>query len=115
MRPLSVDSYTQIDQQIADWVERHSLILQTEPSNGREARWVWLSSEDGECFQIWIDPPAHGLVFVYAGGVDSWNDCESPEDWAVPVDEIGATLDDAYKLVVDWMKTSKHFHPKFQR
>src|SRR5690348_6502367 len=55
--------------QILDWVARHSLVLQRSWA-GEEIRSVYVSSNSGECFQIWFDPPSNGHTCVHVGYVD---------------------------------------------
>lgn len=43
-------------------------------------RCVWLSSEAGECLQIWTERPVGGTVSVHAAGVESRRDDEAPCD-----------------------------------
>jgi hypothetical protein len=106
-----VNSYAEIDPQIEHWAKARSLILNTSPWDGRALRCVWLSSNAGECFQIWIEPPADGVVRLHAAGVESRLDDKPPHDWAVPVEKVGAALDSAYELVLEWMRPSTHYHP----
>ena len=106
-----MSSYIAIQPQLERWAAKHALILNSSPWNGGESRCVWLSSKAGECFQIWIEPPVEGFVRLHAAGVESRRDDDPPQDWMAPVSEIAAALDEAYDLVVEWMRPSKHFHP----
>lgn len=106
-----MSSYVAIDPQIKLWVEKHTLILNSTPWAGAESRCVWLSSEAGECFQIWIEPPFEGLVRLHAAGVESRRDDDPPQVWLVPVGEVASALEQAYQLVLEWMKPAKHYHP----
>lgn len=103
--------YAAIDPAIEYWAKKHSLILNSSPWRGSEARCVWLSSDGGECFQIWVEPPAEGVVRVYASGVESRRDDDPPRDWTVPVEEAAVALESAYELVLEWMRPSTHYHP----
>ena len=106
-----MSNFTEIDPQIERWAKKHSLMLNTSPWNSQESRCVWLSSEAGECFQIWIEPPGDGLVRLHAAGVESRRDDHPPHDWMVPVGEIAAALESAYELVLEWMRPSTHHDP----
>jgi hypothetical protein len=52
-----------------------------------------------------------GVVRLHAAGVESRRDDDPPTDWLVPIDEVDEALDRAYRLVVEWMEPSTHFHP----
>ena len=106
-----MSSYLAIEPQLKRWAEKHSLIVNSSPWNGGESRAVWLSSEAGECFQIWIEPPVQGIVRLHAAGVESRRDDDPPQDWTVSIDQLPLALETAYDLVVEWMRPSAHHHP----
>jgi hypothetical protein len=108
-------SYAEIDPEIERWAEKRSLMLNSSPWNGGESRCVWLSSEAGECFEIWIEPPVDGVVRLHAAGVESRRDDDPPHDWTVPVEQTGAALERAYELVLEWMRPSTRYHRPRQR
>lgn len=104
-------SYAEIDPEIERWAKKHSLILNSSPWSGRESRCVWLSSNAGECFQIWIEPPADGVVRLHAAGVEGRRDDDPPHDWMVPIEQTAAALESAYTLVLEWMRPATHYYP----
>lgn len=102
-------SYELIDAQIADWAKEHSLILSTSFAN-RETRSAYLSSELGECFQIWVDVPVDGHVSIYATCVEGRKENEPPREWITNPREVKATLEEVFETIVQWMTPSaRHF------
>ncbi len=103
-------TYRDIDPQIYRWVERHRLSLSTSWQGG-EVRNVYVSSVAGECFQIWIDVPSDGHVWIHAAGVESRRDDHPPEDWFVSVNAFDEALEEVFQAVTAWMLPSKRHFP----
>ena len=97
-------SYDLIDSDILAWVNRNSLKLFThyEGNAISEFRAVYVSSEDGECCQIWIDPPTIDTISVHARSVETRRNEEMQNDWHVQKKDLGSTLEDALKFVRAW-------------
>jgi hypothetical protein len=105
--------YDAIDEQLSAWARRHALKLFTTGSSG-EARFAYLSSVAGECFQIWIEPPAEGRVGVHVACVEGRRDNDAPLDNIVPVDELVSALELALETAVGWMAPSQRDFPASQ-
>lgn len=95
--------YSSIDQVINAWVERHGFDLYTRYAGGPECRNVYVSG-NGECCQIWIDPPESGEVALHAADVETHNDEEMRQDWRVPVNGLEGALEEALVYVRQWMR-----------
>jgi hypothetical protein len=96
--------YSTLDPIILSWVEKHGFTLFDRMEGGASSlRCVYLSSQKGECFQIWIDEPASGRVSLHAADVETLNDEELRQDWSVPVQELPSALDAAVAHVRHWM------------
>jgi hypothetical protein len=65
---------------------------------------AYVSSEQGECFQLWIDEPEAGHVSIHAAGVETRSDADLRQDWRVPLDELAQALEDALGHVERWIK-----------
>ena len=102
--------YSEIDPVIADWTNRHSFRLFMEQV-GREIRCVYLSSIAGNVFQIWIEEPTGGRVTVYAGCVEGPKEDDLPCNWSVGINDLGAVLEEALRVVLDWMQPSTRYVP----
>jgi hypothetical protein len=96
-------SYASIDSTIRVWARSHELRLFESMAGLGEVRCAYLSSARGECFQIWIDPPASGEVIVHAGDVETVQDEHLRSDWRVPVADLDSALEDALVNVQRWM------------
>ena len=97
--------YSAIDSVIQAWVEKHRFTLFDRIDGHTESfRSVYLSSSEGECFQIWIDEPKAGNVTVHAADVETHNNEQQLRyDWSVPVDELRSALEEAVVQVRNWM------------
>lgn len=98
-------SYTSLDTVLGAWARRHGLVLPTRDDRGSELHFrnAYTSNHDGECCQIWIDPPEGGMVGVHAASVESRGDEEMRQDWCVPERELESVLDTALLFVRAWM------------
>lgn len=103
--------YASIDPAILRWVRKNHFSLFTQWA-GREARFVYLSSQAGECYQISIEPPTDQHVAVHAFYVEGMREIEPEQNWFVTVSDLGSTLDEAFDTVSTWMKPSEIFIPK---
>ena len=97
-------NYSQNDSIISEWVNRHKFTLFTsiEGIENSDYRAVYLSSEQGECCQIWIDKPDSGIVCVHAADVETHQDEELSKEWCVSEEKLCETLDNAVSFVNQW-------------
>jgi len=78
------------------------------PGNSEtEFRSVYISSQRGECCQIWIDAPADGFVAVHAADADTINDEEIQNHWRVPVSDAADALEVALEFVRQWLSRAQ--------
>jgi len=99
-----------IEAQIQEWANQHSLKLATSPG-ARVAKYVYLSSETGECFQIWVEAPAADRVSVYATCIEGRKEDDSPREWVTNLAGTRAALERALETVESWMIPSKRYFP----
>lgn len=90
-------SYEFVDSTINAWVAKHALSLFSDPG-----RSVYLSSDDGECCQIWIDLPDSNRVHLHAAAVEARENEEMRIDWDVPMAELSHALENAVTSVRQW-------------
>ncbi len=107
-------NYAEIDPSITRWANRHALNLVISSLAGEESQSAYVSSVAGECFQIWIETPVDGHVWIHAAGVESRRDDEPPEDWFVSVDQFDEALEEAFQTVMAWMIPSTRYFPTIQ-
>jgi hypothetical protein len=98
-------AYEEIDSEIRDWIGRNNLHLYTSWA-GKEARFAYVSSKAGECFQISIDPPTQGRANIFARCVDGRRANDPPVTWTVEFEKLGSGLDQAFETVTGWMAPS---------
>jgi hypothetical protein len=91
-------SYAAIDQTVRDWADANVKALFTEWA-GREARFCYLSSPQGECYQISIEAPENERVRVHVRGIETLDDMEAHLEWLVPVGRLRDTLDAAKQTI----------------
>ena len=103
-------SYASIDPQIRDWAAKHALKLFTSWAD-HAARFIYVSSVTGDCFQIWIDPPEAGQVSLHAAFVDGPRDEDLNWDCHVPESDLASALEQTFSKVTDWMKPSERYYP----
>ena len=97
-------SYAEIDHIIRGWSEKHGFTLfERVEGDSLPVRSVYLSSPQGECFQIWIDQPKSSQVSLHAADVETRNDQKLRQDWSVPVNSLAAALERAVLHVRAWM------------
>ena len=107
VRPQMAErGYAAIESTILAWVGKHNFTLfdSVEGMPEQDLRGVYLSSERGECFQIWIDPPKSGQVAVHARDIETALDEEFRHDWNTPIAQLGVVLEDAVAQVNRWME-----------
>jgi len=102
--------YADADPAIIEWANRHSLCL-AKAFAGRPARFVYLSSIAGDVFQIWIDEPTNNTIALHAAGVEGMLEDDPPRSWLVNVNCLGAALEEALQLVLDWMQPFGRYVP----
>ena len=96
--------YKPIDQTIRDWASRNQLVLQTHYASNKapEFRCIYTSSKQGECCQIWIEPPSGERVDVHAEDVESRRDEPMRYDWQTSIQDLNETLETALRQVQEW-------------
>ena len=107
-------TYRDIDPQIHRWAERHRLGPVTLPGAREDVRSFYVSSMAGECFQIWIETPADGKVWIHAAGVESRRDDHPPKDWYVTIDAFDGALEEVFQTVMAWMLPSERYFPNVE-
>jgi hypothetical protein len=100
-----VSVYADVDPAIARWVDKNSLSLFTGFA-GREERFVYKSSEAGECYQIYIQPPERGRIRVSFGYIEGAKEDGPDQHRTVPVEDLEGALDEALDAVINLMATS---------
>jgi hypothetical protein len=90
--------YASVDPMIEKWVGENFLVLFRAFAD-REARFVYVSSNDGECFQISIEPPEGNLVTVNAWTVETLDDREMHQQWLTTVPDLQHTLQTSLEVV----------------
>jgi hypothetical protein len=103
-------TYRDVDQYINAWAERNSLKLQTSWA-GQAARFAYVSSKAGECFQISIEPPIDGYISIHASCVEGRREDHPPEDWMYPTEDIAGALEEVFQTVTAWMRPSTRYLP----
>jgi hypothetical protein len=107
--PMNAESenpdYSIIDPIIDAWVVKNGFSLFDRIQGGAPSfRSIYLSSQKGECFQIWVDAPASGRVSIHAADVETRNDEELRQDWTVSLVELPSALEAAVRHVRNWME-----------
>jgi hypothetical protein len=95
--------YESIDAGIDTWVVAHGLVLFRE-FGGVERRFCYISSEQGECFQISIEPPLSKIVTISIWSIETTDDEELHRAWTVPTSYLPAALEDALQTVENWKR-----------
>jgi hypothetical protein len=95
-------AYSSIDSVIQSWVSSNSLTLFTSFA-GREERFCYISSPQGECFQISIQKPQDAVVSVDAWTVETLDNRELHEQWVVPIPKLKEALELALSTVRNWL------------
>ena len=105
--------YAEIDADIRRWSDRHMLVVHDAWSGG-ELRHIYVSSDVGECFQIWIELPQFGLVLVHAAAVEYLRGEPPSAHWLATTPAIGKILEEAFTAVIAWMVPAKRPFPTSQ-
>jgi hypothetical protein len=100
-------SYEEIDRYIHNWASFHGLKLFTR-RNERPARFAYVSSEAGECFQISIEEPIDGWVKIFASCVEGRRDLHPAEDWRYPTAQM---TEEVFQTVTVWMQPAQRYWP----
>ena len=96
--------YAVVDPTIKAWTQKHGFTLFDRAEGHPTAvRCVYLSSPDGECFQIWIDEPEGGHIGLHAAEVETRSNEQLRQDWSVSVESLRAALEEAVVHVRKWM------------
>ncbi len=103
-------TYEEIDHHITAWADRHSLQLNTW-WNEHPARFAYVSSKAGECFEIWIDVPQDGYTRINAFCVEGRRADHPPDDWRYPTENIAMALEEVFQTVTAWMRPSVRYLP----
>jgi hypothetical protein len=108
-------SYAVIDPIINAWTEKHSLRLCTRFAD-RDARFIYVSSNIGECFQIAISEPKNGQVIIDAWDIETRKDEEMHTSMTVEQSKLSDALEDMIKTVYGWMRrhdsSAARYYPK---
>jgi len=99
---VPTDPYASIDHVIFAWLSTRSFKLFGEWA-GRPARFFYVSSAKGECFQISIQPPEGDTLVVDAWSIDTLDDSELHQEWKVSADQLEVGMDAALRKIHDWM------------
>jgi hypothetical protein len=99
-----MSGYAAIDATITMWAADHALQLCTTGFANDPARFIYVSSDAGECFQIWVEEPKDEVVTIHAADIETHDDEELSEEWTARSDNLRAVLDEAFETVCDWMK-----------
>ena len=94
-----------VDRQIHIWSQRHSLRLFTSFAS-RDARFAYISSVAGECFQIWVEPPVGGAITIGVACVEGRKDNDTVLTRTAVEAELDAALELAFQTVMEWMLPS---------
>jgi hypothetical protein len=94
-------SYQKVDSIIQDWADKHKLTVYTSYQD-YEVRSVDVVDQNGQKYQIWIDPPdQNGNVKVHA-----WDYKKKREDRTVSISDLGICLEEVYSTVLRWIQTN---------
>ena len=96
-------SYTIIDPIINAWTRKHSLHLFTSFAD-RDARFIYVSSNIGECFQITISEPQGGKVDIEAVDIETHKDEKMHMNMTSEQSKLGDALEHMLQTVYDWMR-----------
>ena len=94
-------SYTSVDAAIRDWCKARRLKLFTRFA-GEERRFCYASSDDGECFQISVEPPTGSEIVVNAWSIEKNDDEELHDVWQVATSDLKGGLDLALARIEEW-------------
>lgn len=97
--------YSSIDSIVRAWSEANSLKLFNHFA-GREERFCYISSPQGECFQISIQAPHDTSVTVDAWSVETLDNRELHQTWVVQIPELRKALDAALSRVHSWLRAN---------
>lgn len=103
-------TYEEVDRHITAWADKHSLKLLTS-WHERPARFAYVSSKAGECFQISIDAPQDGYIRVMVTCIEGRAEDHPPDDWRYPKEDIAEALEEVYQTVMAWMRPSVRYLP----
>lgn|GEM_PF-3685004 len=101
-----MQGYELIDPIIQAWAETHRLTLFNSFA-GRDARFCYWSSEQGECFQISVQPPQSGVARIDAWTVETVDDRELHRAWHAPIEGLAGALDVALAEIRGWALSQK--------
>ena len=98
-----MSGYAAIDATIATWAADHALNLCTNGFENSPVRFIYVSSDAGECFQIWVEEPKGEVIEIHAADIETHGDEELSNEWTARPDNLKAALDEAFKTVCGWM------------
>jgi hypothetical protein len=96
-------SYAAVDPAIAGWATTNGLTLCTE-WDGRPHRFCYVSGGEHECFQISIEPPRDGKIYIHAREIETEGDAELHERWNVPMADLLPALEAAMTQIRTWSR-----------
>lgn len=72
---------------------------------GKEARFCYLSSPQGECYQISLDPPVKDQVRIHVRAIETLDDMEAHLEWFIPIRDLKAALGAAKATIVECLSS----------
>ena len=99
-------SYAAIDPVVQEWVKANALVLFTSWAEA-PARFCYLSSRQGECLQISIDPPDAGNVRIHVWDIETANDEEVHMEWSIAASELRQGLDVSLNAARKWFERDR--------
>jgi len=104
-------SYAGVDQILRAWSAANVKELFVE-WGGEEARFCYLSSPQGECYQISVDPPENDLVRIHVRAIETLDDMKAHLEWYVSVPDLEAALDAAKVTLVECLWRRRPLKPE---
>ena len=99
-----------MEAEFSGWAGKHLFYISR--SAERPSYWsVYLSSEAGECFVIWMEPITDEKVRVCADYVEGPKNPGPHQEWIIEDIVLPETLEAAYHTVHVWMAPSSRYFP----
>ncbi len=96
-----MSAYAAVDGIIAQWMSENDLFLNTQ-FGGVERRFCYVTGSPQECFQISIEPPEGKDILINVWSVETIDDADLHECWAVNPDHLHNALDLALRQIRSW-------------
>ena len=94
-------SYLAIDPVINSWTQSRKILLLKEDSK-LQRRYFYMSSKNGETFQVVIEPERDGLVRVDAHLIETWNGDQAHYIWEASSRQFMNILELSYESINKW-------------